>query len=381
LQHDQRELAERVSDFADRLAEQAPQPDRAPLHAARAADEAAEALQTGDAAQAAAGARRAMEKLAQLAGSPAQRRPDSPRSATDANGASPRGLTPEMRDETRALHVRQRALNEQIRALFEADTAGVAASRQRALAEETGRLSQAVHLVRDQAKGLGLSDAAQKQAQAAATHAAQAEQLTAAAAEQTARLAGAESDATAEPASTTQRQAAQALGRVADALSQLGKALNQSQANAPEREEETSPLIEPGQLADAFEQAATASRTALPSDAQQAASLLSQLAARAARSARSMGLQVPVPGSDRGGHPGQATGRRGTSAQPPDAGRLPLLRRSGGADADWARIHGELDEDVRRGRDAARGPRAYRDLNRAYFETLAEQNGDDRSED
>ncbi|MBS3733669.1 MAG: hypothetical protein KGY99_01955 [Phycisphaerae bacterium] len=378
----QRQLANSVLEVADQLARAAPQPDRMPLQAARAADEAAAALAGNQRRRAAAAAQRAAEALGQLAG----------QSSGSAASEPPRRLPRDMQAETAALHQRQQALAEQLNALAGANPAAAAAAQQQDVAARAAELADAAALIRDQAEALGLTGATQRLANQAAAHAAQARQSAGAAAQQAVsesgqagrspgqagEQAGAQQGApgAGQPTSGLQRRAAEQMGRTAQALSELGQALAEAD---PASESPPPALVDAGELAESFERASTAGETALPSDAAAAAAMLSQLAASASQSAQAMGL---APGSLRRSpmHPPPGGQGTGVGRQRVDHRLHEALDEAAATDEHWARVHGRLGGDVRQ-RSVGRGARRYRDLNRAYFEAIADERSTDSSED
>jgi hypothetical protein len=174
-------------------------------------------------------------------------------------------------------------------------------------------------------------------------------------------------------------------------LGQLGKTLAAAAADVKLPPGET-PFDEKP-LIDAYEAAGAAAASEKLSDAEIAKQMLDALAAAAAAKAQQVGIE-PAPempsgeaaqGQSQGqsqqpgkpGQPGaQSSGKMGTGAQTTDP-RVAKLKELGISLQDWARLPGDLQDEVLNAASDA-GPEEYRGLIRRYFQELARRGAADK---
>jgi hypothetical protein len=379
--------AERVGDEIKKLAAQDDLIETAAARAAR--DAAGKAGKAGgsDGSADAADAGRKLREIARRLGAdvdraaakfageaPASRPASQPAAAAvRAGGAVPAEPAPlsagEKLARTEALAAaaaeladRQQTVARQMKALAEGDGAGVAAAKQDRVCARTGELGESVRLVAEQAGELIGDTAARKEAGEADLRIGEAGKSQ----RQAMAALGAAKPAEAAP---RQRAGAEALAGAAAALERLGKAL----AEAGKSKGEEAP--DAGDVADAFDAASEAAKTESLSDAARAAQALKNLASSAAAQAKAMGGEMDS--RSEAGEGGDDSAEAGPASEPTrgveamEATLTPAeLRALGISPLDWARLRGELHDEVT---DAAGsdGPAEYRELIQRYFREVA----------
>ena len=267
---------------------------------------------------------------------------------------------------------RQQRMADQLRDLAAGEPKGVMASRQDQLSDATADLTKKADLLREHADELIRDPASQQSAQ-------QAVGALNKASEHQGRAQSALSKSAGQAVGSQQQSAAQ-LAAAAQALRRLGQQLQaarQRSKAAEGEQDDQSPL-----LTDALDQTQKAARSEAPQDAELAAQLLAQLSNQVGQQAQNMGANpsaagqatgmmpggAMMPGSD----PGMMPGAGGGTGIGPVEGDLTImqLEELGISPSDWARLRGQLRDDVLQGA-GEKSPPQYRSLIRRYFRALA----------
>jgi hypothetical protein len=269
-----------------------------------------------------------------------------------------------MAEQAQGLADRQAALAAEMQAMAQQTPAAAMAAAQESLAARTGALQQAA-----QALGERSADMAPQTSQAAG----QAAEALGSAMESQGQAQQALAGGTPEAAPGAQSSAAESLGQAADALSSMGQALAQAAQGMPTPSQGDAAMGQP--LAAGHAQASDAAATQSAAQAAQAAQSLAQAAGQAAAMAQAMGAQ---PGQGRGRQPGQAQGLQAESEYGTGTRRASMtaakLEALGIKLSDWARLPGELRNDILQAADEG-APEEYRALIRRYFQKVAKQGG------
>jgi len=380
----QAQLSSQVAQASDEIKDIWPQMDRLDTYASRAARDTAELLRSAKLPVAARRAAQAARKLADLANrfgaavprvawldalqEPADNRPDGDRVGSEIavegstkqqpdQVAQPDSTDTSQRREELARQVgslasRQRFLAAQMAALDAGQTGRVLCLDQGDLAVRTAELAADVELVRQHAGHLAAYEPIRMSADDAAAHLAKAQEAQHRAGEPLAGVNPGEAIA-------SQKAAAAALTAAAEALEAMGRTLLEAAAK-------TKPPEDPdgGHLADAFEAAERAARETRMSQAQRAAALLSQLAKAAMVRADQMGLAMQMTL-----HAGSVESWTGGMVFLTDR-EVRKLEAIGIVMEDWARLPGELRDEVLQGASDA-SPEQYRALIKQYFQAVA----------
>lgn len=409
LQAEQQQIAREAGDLADDVREQAPQPDRVGVHAAQAAAEAARQMAGRRLAAAAETGRRAAGMMNQMSrrlgrpgqhepgqggeesagtghepgqggqGRPGQGSPGQPgpsgqqvQAATPSGAQEPDQVAAEQGPtelERRAalagragdLARRQQRVAEEAAALAGRQGPQLMASRQGRIAEGTADVQRGAELI-DNHIGDLMPDATARQLSQAATGA-----LRQAAA---AQAAAAQAMSAGRPGQSvpSQQGSAGALGRAAQSLRQLGRHFSE-QARRAQQPPPAGQDSLPGELAEAYGATRSAAQSQAEADAAAAARMLAALAAQAGRQAMAMGV-VPMPGMATRSPQGfmmDSDARVGAALPDLTAAQLEKI---GITLADWARLPGELRDQVLQSADLG-GPPEYRALIKRYFQAIA----------
>ena len=269
---------------------------------------------------------------------------------------------------------RQQALAAEMAALAERQPAQVAQAAQQGLAAQTQDLRQAVGQLAQQASQLAPQSGAPQQAQEAANHLGQASQAQA----QAESALGSPSPAN---ALGPEQQAASELGQAASALAQMGQALAQAAGQAPSASPET---MGPSQaMAEAYGAASEATQSPSAANAAAAAEAMRAAAGQAAAMAQGRGAEPGHMGMAQGQMPGQqpsqtANSQKGIGMVAVDETEA-KLKEMGITLADWARLPGELRDQVLQAADAG-APEEYRNLIKRYFQAIAKRGSQNPAE-
>jgi hypothetical protein len=311
---------------------------------------------------------------------------ETPQSSAQVQAAAPQAdddpsaPSPELTREAFALAQRQQRLAGQIEALEKGNPTKSLAGAQEQLSEQVRELAAAVDLIREHSADLMPDPALWATAARAAEYAGEASTQALQASRQTERAAQSPGDP--DPlgqAQALQTQTATALREAARTMSELGQAMQNAAGGIPEQPE---PPLDPEAMADAMEAAAEASQQ--PSQAERAAEYLEALAKGAVGRARMMGLmQAPTPAQ----MAAAAQGAMMSSGMQPGDGSVSdhmeeepvTLEQLGLTADDWARLPGELRDDILTAAEQSGAPE-YREIIRDYFEELARRSGRRREE-
>ncbi len=269
---------------------------------------------------------------------------------------------------------RQQALAAEMAALAERQPAQVAQAAQQGLAAQTQDLRQAVGQLAQQASQLAPQSGAPQQAQEAANHLGQASQAQA----QAESALGSPSPAN---ALGPEQQAASELGQAASALAQMGQALAQAAGQAPSASPET---MGPSQaMAEAYGATSQATQSPSAANAAAAAEAMRAAASEAAAMAQGRGAEPGHMGMAQGQMPGQQPSQTANSQK--GIGMVAVneteakLKEMGITLADWARLPGELRDQVLQAADAG-APEEYRNLIKRYFQAIAKRGSQNPAE-
>lgn len=392
LTEQQEQLAREARRLSDQAKQDSPQADEIDTKAAMQAKDAADKMKEGKPGDASKAAQDASAKLRELArrvgkevgkevaddeAKPAEgdETDPSPKPQPGENGeVKPKEPADEaataqqqkardkakLSDQAADLAKRQKNLAQQMKALGEKDEAALAAARQKALAEKTVDLAQAAKLIQDHAEELIADPQARAEAAAAGQQLAAAKENQKAA---TQRLAAKQP----ENAQGNQQQSAASLDQAAAALDRLGKKMTELAAKNPPKPDDVEPALD-----EAYDAAREAAVTEELKDAALAAKMLAELSKQASEKA---GMAMsPMPGQP---DPNQRNTMPGMAMDPKmgaGAMRLDLtaaqLEKLGITAGDWARLRGELRDDVLQAAQENMPPE-YRALIKAYFEEVA----------
>ncbi len=267
----------------------------------------------------------------------------------------------ELAEQAGDLAGRQQRVADEAAALAGRRRGQLLASRQQQIGEGTADLQQGAELINDHIRDL-LPDATARQLARQATGALQ----QAAAAQSSAERAM----SAGQPGQSMQPQqgSAAGLGRAAGALRRLGQRLSEQARRARQRPPEGEDAL-PGELAEAYDAARSASQSRQLSDAAMAARLMAQLAAGTIRRAMSMGV-MPMAGWPNQSPEGMALSSNArVGAALPDL-TAPQLAKLGITLEDWARLPGQLRDQVLQSARLG-GPEEYRGLIKRYFQAIA----------
>jgi len=363
LQSEQAQLAREATQLAEDVAPLGQEPAGTGEQAAHDAQAAADHLPSNVPA-AAESAGSAASELGQLAEALGQQAAGE-QVGSEAQGDQPSAAeTGQMAEQAQGLADRQAALAAEMQAMAQQSPAAATAAAQESLSARTGDLQQAAHALGEQASAM-----APQTAEAAG----QAEQALGQAMESQGQAQEAMASGSPESAPAAQSSAAESIGQAADALSSMGQALAQAAQGMPTPSPAESAMGQP--LAEGSASATEAADTQSQAAASQAAQSLAEAASQAAAMAQAMGAQ---PGRGRAQHPGQAEGlqaesERGTGVRQASmtAAKLEAL---GIKLSDWARLPGELRNDILQAADEG-APEEYRALIRRYFQKVAKRGG------
>ena len=169
-------------------------------------------------------------------------------------------------------------------------------------------------------------------------------------------------------ATKDQAAASAALTKTAETLIALAEKLKKD-AVPPEGEPEGTDLLDPDDLADAYDAAALAAQRMELSEAERAAALLAALSVEANERAESLGANMEMTATGIFGMPSE-------DSQTTDyggywlVGGLETIRGLGLSDDDWARLPGELRDEILQAAEAE-GPEDYRQYIKMYFREVA----------
>jgi len=168
-------------------------------------------------------------------------------------------------------------------------------------------------------------------------------------------------------AQQAQQQAEQAMRQAAQALENLGQALSADMGI-----QQGAPTVPPTELADAHYAVSQAAQTAMPSDAQQAAQMLSDLAGATAQRAQGMTAAAAGATGMKSGKPaGAANPRTGVGMMQTDL-TAQQLRELGIDLTDWAKLPSELKESILQS-SGDLAPAEYRPLVKRYLQEVAKR--------
>ncbi len=264
---------------------------------------------------------------------------------------------------------RQQRVAEQMRAAAENLPGRIAGIQQEEISEGTGEVARGAELIRDHA--LSLMPSAESRTLAEQAVAELGKSLDAQ--QQASQAIAAESEG---QAVGHQQASAQHLTAAAAALDRLGAQLAAEAAKRPPMTEEEE--AESGHLTETFEAAEEAAREEGLSEAERASRLLQELARGAQARAQQMGLmpmtamqmtQMTRP------HPGETLDSRfGSGFMVLSTEDVAALEAMGISSGDWARLPGELRDDVLQAADDE-SPAEYRELIKQYFREVARRGG------
>lgn len=371
LQREQSELSRQAAELAYRVSDTAPQDDTLEMKAARAANRAAQRMQSDDLSGAEQQAGRAAEDLEELSGrlreeARSELLSDEPRPDLEAVEQKLK-----LEQETAELAQRQQRAREQMAELAEQRVRELMTGRQAAIEQDTERLGESAEGTRQAMEWMLGDEEAGAAAEKAAGHIGRALE-----AEGTAKQQLAETNA--RGAAPKQQSAAGELGQAADALEETARRYAEAARQMPLPDAGALGAEAAGDLSAGYESAARAAHNRRTSRAAMAAQRLRGAEGAMATRAQRMGVsrfsaRALVMG--RSGYrrfsaqPGRAAGSR-----PPDDAPA-NLKETGIALTDWARLPSELRNEILNsaGREA---PGEYRVLIRRYFREIARRGGE-----
>jgi len=267
----------------------------------------------------------------------------------------------------------------QLQNLANGQPQGVMASRQQQINQATSDLAAKTGLLQDHAEDLIGDQAAGQVAQQAAAA--------------IARAANAQQQASSmmpnklSQAIPSQHSASGQLQAAATALERLGQVLADAALRAQQAEKKIEEPPQPPSpiLTDAIDQVNRAAQTQQLQDAELAAQLMGGLSKQARQLAESMGLSPDASVANLSLTDPFAGGGGGTGTGPQETDLTLLkLKEMGISPSDWARLPGQLRDEVLQAADE-KSPPQYRSLIKKYFRELAKAsraaNEDERDDD
>ena len=290
-------------------------------------------------------------------------------SGQQPSGEQPSGQQPnagemaQMAQQAGELAQRQQQLAKELQALAAGNPQQAAAAEQGALAQQTAELAQEAAALGQRAQAMAPQTPAGQQANQAANQLNQAKGAENQA--QQAMSAGQPQNAV-----PSQETAAQALAAAAQALASLGATLAQAAGQTPAADSPTGTA-----MAEANSAAGEAAQSPSAASAAEAASAMAEAASAAMAQAQAMGAnpgQMPGQGQKPGQQPSQNNdSRKGISAVAISL-TAAKLEGMGIKLSDWARLPGELRNQILQAAEEA-GPEEYRSLIKRYFQQVAKR--------